>query len=62
MLSDIYLPQYTGLILIILMVFFGRAFRENWKKKKNKWVLKAWIYGLISSSSFFIIALVPLDL
>tara|TARA_B100000768_G_scaffold78874_1_gene75002 strand:+ start:322 stop:456 length:135 start_codon:yes stop_codon:yes gene_type:complete len=43
------------------MIFFGQAFRANWKNKNDKWVLKAWIYGLISSSSFIVLALVPLD-
>jgi hypothetical protein len=61
MLLNNYLPSYLGLILVILMIFFGQAFRANWKNKNDKWVLKAWIYGLISSSSFIVIALVPLD-
>tara|TARA_B110000285_G_C14951786_1_gene527163 strand:- start:687 stop:875 length:189 start_codon:yes stop_codon:yes gene_type:complete len=61
MLLNNYLPSYIGLILVILMIFFGQAFRTNWKNKNDKWVLKAWIYGLISSSSFIVIALVPLD-
>jgi hypothetical protein len=43
------------------MIFFGQAFRINWKNKKNMWILKAWIYGLLSSTSFFILILVPLD-
>jgi hypothetical protein len=62
MLFDTYLPTYAGLLLSLLMIFFGQAFRVNWKNKKNNWVLKAWVYGLISSISFFIIVLVPLDL
>jgi hypothetical protein len=61
MLLNNYLPSYLGLILVIVMIFFGQAFRANWKNKNDKWVLKAWIYGLISSSSFIVIALVPLD-
>ena len=61
MLLNNYLPSYLGLILVILMIFFGQAFRANWKNKNDKWVLKAWIYGLISSSSFIVLALVPLD-
>tara|TARA_B100000780_G_scaffold251471_1_gene198130 strand:+ start:397 stop:585 length:189 start_codon:yes stop_codon:yes gene_type:complete len=62
MLLNNYLPSYVGLILVILMIFFGQAFRENWKNKNGRWVLKAWIYGLISFFSFFIIALLPLDI
>tara|TARA_B100000795_G_C22348631_1_gene267832 strand:- start:221 stop:409 length:189 start_codon:yes stop_codon:yes gene_type:complete len=57
-----YLPSYAGLILVILMIFFGQAFRENWKNKNGRWLLKAWIYGSISFSSFFMIALVPLGI
>jgi hypothetical protein len=61
MLPDIHLPSYFGLALLLLMIFFGQAFRINWKNKKNMWILKAWIYGLFSSTSFFILILVPLD-
>jgi|CoawatStandDraft_6_1074263.scaffolds.fasta_scaffold04313_4 sterol desaturase/sphingolipid hydroxylase (fatty acid hydroxylase superfamily) len=62
MLPDINLPSYAGLILSLLMIFSGQAFRMNWKNKKNRWVLKAWIYGLLSSTSFFILVLVPFDM
>jgi multisubunit Na+/H+ antiporter MnhB subunit len=62
MLPDIYLPSYVGLILSLSMIFSGQAFRINWKNKKNRWVLKAWVYGLLSSISFFILILVPLDI
>ena len=62
MLLNNYLPPYLGLILVLLMIFFGRAFRENWKNKNDGWLLKAWVYGLISCTSFFMIALVPLDI
>jgi len=62
MLLNNHLPPYLGLILVLVMIFFGQAFRENWKNKNDRWLIKAWIYGVISSSSFFIIALVPLDI
>lgn len=62
MLPDITLPSYFGLILSLLMIFSGQAFRINWKNKKNRWVLKSWIYGLLCSASFFILVLIPLDL
>jgi len=57
-----YFPPYIGLILVVLMIFFGQAFRENWKNKNSRWLLKSWIYGLISFSSFFMIAFVPLGI
>ena len=62
MLPDIYLPSYIGLLLSLSMIIFGQAFRVNWKNKKNKWIFKAWIYGLLSSVSFFILVLVPFDM
>ncbi len=48
-----YLPSYADLLLILLMIFFGRAFRENWKAKEKNWILKSWIYGVISAATFF---------
>jgi hypothetical protein len=46
------------------MIFFGKAFRENWKMKNtvvsNSWLFKSWFFGLLSSISFFIIVLVPM--
>jgi len=48
---------YEALILIIIMIFSGKAFRDNWKKQNHKWVLKSWIYGSISAISFFMIIL-----
>ena len=62
MLPDIYLPSYVGLILLLSMIFSGQAFRINWKNKKNRWVLKSWVYGLLSSTSFFILVLMPFDM
>ena len=62
MLPDIYLPSYVGLILLLSMIFSGQAFRINWKNKKNGWILKSWVYGLLSSASFFILVLVPFDM
>jgi hypothetical protein len=62
MLPDIYLSSHIGLILLLSMVFSGQAFRINWKYKKNRWILKSWIYGLLSSTSFFILVLVPFNM
>ena len=64
MINNISYTSLEGLALLILMVIFGKAFRENWKMKDTKtvkaWFIKAWIYGLLSSISFFIIVLVPM--
>ena len=50
-----------GLILLIVLIFSGRAFRENWIKKGKKWIFKSWFYGLISSVSFLILVLIPMS-
>ena len=64
MINNISYTSLEGLALLILMVLFGKAFRENWKMKDTNivkaWHIKAWIYGLLSSISFFIIVLVPM--
>ncbi|MDC0456738.1 hypothetical protein OAM56_02340 [Alphaproteobacteria bacterium] len=64
MINNISYTSLEGLALLILMVLFGKAFRENWKMKDTNtvksWFIKAWIYGLLSSISFFIIVLVPM--
>jgi hypothetical protein len=51
-----------GIILLFMMIFCGRAFRENWKDQTAGWVIKAWIYGLAAFLSFLIIALIPLQM
>ena len=64
MINNISYTSIEGLALLILMVLFGKAFRENWKMKDintvKAWLIKAWIYGLLSSISFFIIVLIPM--
>ena len=63
MFSINFLSSYAGLLLVLLMIFFGRAFRENWKAKEKNWILKSWIYGLFSAASFFgIIIFSPFDM
>ena len=64
MINNISYTSLEGLALLVLMILFGKAFRENWKMKDintvKAWLIKAWIYGLLSSISFFIIVLVPM--
>jgi|TARA_B100001059_G_scaffold28555_1_gene23141 hypothetical protein len=49
-----------GLFLLIILIFSGRAFRENWLKKDENWIYKSWLFGLISLFSFLILALLPM--
>ena len=64
MINNISYTSIEGLALLILMVLFGKAFRENWKMKNtvisSSWLFKSWVFGLLSSISFFIIVLVPM--
>ena len=50
-----------ALILLIIFIVFGRLFIVNWKNKKKGWRTKAWINGIITLISFFILAFFPLD-
>lgn len=50
-----------GIILLFIMIFCGRAFREIWKNQTPGWLRKAWIYGVAAFLSFLAIALIPLD-
>lgn len=62
MFLDLSYSSMQGLILLIILIFAGRAFRENWiKKGKKNWIFKSWLYGLISSVSFLILVLIPMS-
>lgn len=52
-------PVWATLLLVV-MVFFGRQFRENWKAQAEGWALRAWIYAIPVLISFSILAFVPL--
>ena len=51
----------NALILLIIFIVFGRLFIINWKKQKERWQIKAWIYGILTLISFLILAFLPLD-
>ena len=62
MFLDLSYSSMQGLILLIILIFSGRGFRENWiKKGKKNWIFKSWLYGLISSVSFLILVLIPMS-
>ena len=44
-----------GIFLLLILIFAGKAFRENWKKQERPWILKSWIYGTLSAVSFLIL-------
>jgi hypothetical protein len=44
-----------GIILLLILIFAGKAFRENWKNKEKPWVLKSWSYGILSAVCFFVL-------
>lgn len=59
---DLTLTPFTGVILLLVMVFCGRQFRENWKAQAEGWILRAWAYGIPVVVSFFVLAFVPLEI
>ena len=56
-----YYSNTKALILLILLIIFGRSFIINLKKKEDGWKIKAWVNGIISLTSFIFLAFMPLD-
>ena len=56
-----YYSNTKALILLILLIVFGRLFIINLKKKEDGWKTKAWVNGIISLTSFIVLAFMPLD-
>lgn len=56
------LTPLVGTILLVVMVFCGRQFRENWKAQGDGWVLRAWAYAVPVVISFGVLAFVPLEI
>ena len=61
MFLDLSYSSMQGLILLIVLILAGTAFRETWIKKGKNWIFKSWFYGLISSVSFLILVLIPMS-
>ena len=56
-----YYSNTKALILLILLIVFGRSFIINLKQKEDGWKIKAWVNGIISLISFYFLAFMPLD-
>jgi hypothetical protein len=54
------LTPLAGILLLLVMIFSGRAFRENWKAQAQGWVRRAWLYGVPAAAAFLALALIPL--
>ena len=55
MLENYSYNSLEGIILLLILIFAGKAFRENWKQQERPWILKSWIYGTLSAVSFLIL-------
>lgn len=55
------LTPLTGTIILLIMIFSGRAFRENWKAQAPGWQRRAWLYGLPAAAGFAALAFIPLE-
>ncbi|WP_068117019.1 hypothetical protein [Tropicimonas marinistellae] len=53
------LTPVTATALLLVMVFAGRGFRQNWKAQGQHWQLKAWAYGLPALLAFAALAFLP---
>lgn len=60
MQGDLHLTPVTGTVLLLVMLFCGRQFRDNWKRQAEGWQGRAWIYGVPVTLSFLALALIPL--
>ena len=56
-----YYSNTKALVLLILLIVFGRSFIINLKKKEDGWKIKACVNGIISFISFVFLAFMPLD-
>ncbi|MBT4233909.1 MAG: hypothetical protein P8O08_13925 [Paracoccaceae bacterium] len=61
MFDNLALTPASGVALLLVMIFAGRAFRENWKAQSEGWSNRAWLYGIPATIAFFALALIPLN-
>lgn len=61
MIADLTLTPLSGVLLMLAMIFSGRAFRQNWKAQEDGWVRRAWLYGVPAALAFFALAFIPLE-
>lgn len=60
MLENYSYTSFEGILLLLIMIIAGKAFRENWKKQGSRWIMKSWLYGILSGISFLIIVVFKL--
>lgn len=60
MLENYSYTSFEGIVLLLIMIIAGKAFRKNWKKQGSRWIMKSWLYGTLSGISFFIIVVFKL--
>jgi hypothetical protein len=51
---------FVAVILVFAVVICGHRFRLAWKEQSTGWVLRAWVFGLISGGGLLVLAFVPL--
>lgn len=60
MWGEVHLTPAAGIILLLVMIFAGRSFRQNWKAQEPGWVVRAWLFGVPAALAFLALALIPL--
>lgn len=61
MFTDLTLTPVTGTLLLLVLVFCGRGFRQNWKAQEEGWVRRGWLYAIPVLISFTALAFLPLE-
>jgi hypothetical protein len=50
---------YLGIALLVIFVFAGKTFRDNWKQKGANWKRNCWIAGIAATLCFCALAFIP---
>ncbi len=58
---EFHLTPLVAVILLIVAVASGHLYRENWKSKPKRWLLRAWIYGAIACVTLLALGFIPLE-
>lgn len=61
MFENLTLTPVTGTAFLLVLVFCGRGFRQNWKAQEDGWVRRSWFYAIPVLISFAALAFVPLE-
>jgi hypothetical protein len=59
--AEFSLGPVSGVLLLVVMLFCGRQFRETWKAQADGWQRRAWLWGVPVVVSFALLVSLPLS-